>query len=445
MNEIVKYSNKLHDVSFKSLTEVQQNVFFALLHRLRSTEGYILEISLNKLFELIDMPRNSDYANHVLNTLNRLQDFRFRFRVDDEENRKRKPEDRAIQQDIVFPSLKVNPTTKTLQAVVSKEFKDCYITSIEGGWTRYELAEFVGLSGKYTKAIYRYLKQFRSRGVWHVKFDTFKKLLGIPNSYAIRDINKQILGPAIEALTAERPILGKSHAIFQNLIVKKIKAGRKIDSIAFYFAPQSVKLETLQNQQQDQDRWHLSLIAHDIRVQRLKEKYNKELRQKQKEEREARRAAKQAKEQAKQAALLTQPVISQEPPALQLLPQNQIQTQEATQLDDCTERKAHRAELSKIVGNLTDKCRIKPEVLWDPDHYDTDFVRGLYIGRYVRLESKRGDGSLDTLKIIDVSFEMRHEKRAIVLHMLNPDDKFRSQMYLLSQDQLNKFLKKFGI
>lgn len=44
MNEIVKYSNELHELKFNSLTEAQQNVFFTLLQQFRSTDGYTLEL-----------------------------------------------------------------------------------------------------------------------------------------------------------------------------------------------------------------------------------------------------------------------------------------------------------------------------------------------------------------------------------------------------------------
>ena len=229
MNEIVKYSNELHELKFNSLTEAQQNVFFTLLQQFRSTDGYMLELDFNSVFELAQIAEGANYRKEILDKLGRLQEFKFRFQVNDLGD---------LRQDMIFPSMEVDSRNKVLKIRVSEGFKDRYITSPLKGWTRYELAEFVGLSGTYVKTIYRYLKQFRQTGHWWIKYDDFKKLLGIPDSCRATNIDQQILRPALKELSAERSLFNQRRTLFKGLTVKKIKNGKFIEALEFCFEPQ---------------------------------------------------------------------------------------------------------------------------------------------------------------------------------------------------------------
>ena len=229
MNEIVKYSNELHELKFNSLTEAQQNVFFTLLQQFRNTEGYTLQLDFNEVFELAQIAEGSNYRKEILDKLGRLQEFKFRFQVNDLGD---------LQQDIIFPSIRVDSENRILKIKVSAGFKDRYITSPLKGWTRYELAEFVGLSGTYAKTIYRYLKQFRQTGYWRIRYDHFKELLGIPDSYQSNNIDQRILRPALKELSAERSLFNQRRTLFKGLVVKKIKNGRSIEALEFCFEPQ---------------------------------------------------------------------------------------------------------------------------------------------------------------------------------------------------------------
>lgn len=264
MNEIVKYSNELHEMSFSSLTETQQNVFFTLLQQFRNTNGYTLELDYNKLYELADIPRNTDFRHEVLNQLSKLQDFKFRYESNNRGN---------LRQDVIFPSLEIDPNEKKLFVKVSEGFKDRYINSPLKGWTRYELAEFVWLNGTYTKTIYRYLKQFRTQGRWRIGYKDFKRFLGIPESYKSCDIDKQILKPALKALSEPRNIFETTRTPFENLSVIKHKKGREIESLEFVFIPQS---PDMLEKDIEQHKRSLTTISNNIkkreRITRIKNK-----------------------------------------------------------------------------------------------------------------------------------------------------------------------------
>lgn len=252
MNEVVKYSNELHELKFNSMNEAQQNVFFTLLQQFRNTDGYTLELDFNKLFELAQISQGTNYRKEILDKLGRLQEFKFRYQINDLGD---------LQQDIIFPSIRTDSKNRVLKIKVSEGFKERYINSPLKGWTRYELAEFVGLSGTYTKTIYRYLKQFKSSGRWRIRYDDFKELLGIPESYKAGNIDQRILKPIIKELSAERNLFDMRRTPFEKLVVIKHKKGREIEALEFCFMPQPVS--ALEKDERQHER-NLTIIANDI-------------------------------------------------------------------------------------------------------------------------------------------------------------------------------------
>ena len=252
MNEVVKYSNELHELKFSSMNEAQQNVFFTLLQQFRNTDGYTLELDFHKVFELAQIANSSSYRKEILDKLGKLQEFKFRYQINELGD---------LQQDVIFPSIATDSKNRVLRVKVSQGFKERYINSPLKGWTRYELAEFVGLSGTYTKTIYRYLKQFRSSGRWRIRYDDFKELLGVPEKYRASEIDKWILKPAIKELSAERNLFDQRRTPFEKLVVKKHKKGREIEALEFCFMPQPVSELDKDKRQHERN---LTIIANDI-------------------------------------------------------------------------------------------------------------------------------------------------------------------------------------
>ena len=259
MNEVVKYSNELHELKFNSMSEAQQNIFFTLLQQLRNSSDYTLELDFNKVFELAQIADNSSYRKEILDKLSKLQEFKFRYETNNKGD---------LAQEVIFPKIETDSKNKVLKIKVSEDFKDRYINSPLKGWTRYELAEFVNLSGTYTKTIYRYLKQFRSSGRWRIRYDDFKELLGIPESYRATNIDQQILKPTIKELSAERNLFDMRRTPFQKLSVRKFKKGREIETLEFTFMPQPIS--ELEKDEKENER-NLATIARDIqREERLR-------------------------------------------------------------------------------------------------------------------------------------------------------------------------------
>jgi replication protein B len=241
------------------MNEAQQNVFFTLLQQFRKASGDTLELDFNKLFELAQISQGTNYRKEILDKLSRLQEFKFRYQINDLGD---------LRQDVIFPSIETDSKNKILKIRVSQGFKERYINSPLKGWTRYELAEFVNLSGTYTKTIYRYLKQFKSSGRWRIRYDDFKELLGVPEKYRASEIDKWILKPAIKELSAERNLFDMRRTPFEKLVVIKHKKGREIEALEFCFMPQPVS--EFEKDEKENER-NLATIARDIqREERLR-------------------------------------------------------------------------------------------------------------------------------------------------------------------------------
>lgn len=264
MNEVVKYSNELHELSFSSLTEAQQNVLFTLLQQFRNTDSYTLELDFNRIFELASIAESTLYRKDILKRLKYLQIFTFMYETNDLGD---------LAQEVIFPKIETDTLNKVLKIKVSKAFKDRYINSPLKSWTRFELAEFVWLNGTYTKTIYRYLKQYRTQGRWRVKYKDFKKILGIPESYRARDIDKRILNPSIKALSEPRNIFETIRIPFENLSVTKNKNGREIESLEFTFMPQA---PTMLEKDIEEQKRNLTIIANEIKRKNIQKQQEKQ-------------------------------------------------------------------------------------------------------------------------------------------------------------------------
>ena len=134
-----------------------------------------------------------------------------------------------------------------LKIKISDDFS-YLIHNLTKHFTQFELEEFLFLSGKYTKALYIHLKQFRTTGVWRVSWDNFKELLGIPSNYRMCDIDLRILKPSVAQLQEPLNLFERSRTPFKNLKYTKIKGkgrgrGGAIKEIEFTFDKQTAQGE----------------------------------------------------------------------------------------------------------------------------------------------------------------------------------------------------------
>jgi hypothetical protein len=147
---------------------------------------------------------------------------------------------------VCFDKLTYDEATFDLEVHFQDDFY-AMVKNYQLGFTRFELAEFVSLSGAYAKTLYRQLKQYKSQGWWLVSIEEFKTLLNIPKSYKQCDIDKQILKPCVAQLSRPTDLIdeitGATRIPFEKLAVEKIKKsgrgrGGVLSALKFTFTPQ---------------------------------------------------------------------------------------------------------------------------------------------------------------------------------------------------------------
>ncbi|NRC94931.1 replication initiation protein, partial [Enterococcus faecalis] len=98
-------------------------------------------------------------------------------------------------------------------------------------WVRYSLQQFNELQSSYSKTMFRLLKQFRTKGYAYFSKEDFHELLDIPKSYKQPDIDKRVIKPIRQELTA----------IFKGLTIKKKYGkgrGKPVIGYQFSFKPE---------------------------------------------------------------------------------------------------------------------------------------------------------------------------------------------------------------
>lgn len=238
-SEIIRFGNDLNQITFGDLGEVEQNIFFKLLHRLQK-EG-LKPVSFtpaevrNFTGKNLTLKELTQVCRSLRSTLFK-KDFTVitEFERDGEE---------LVREDFInlFKHLKVESNRKTgelktLEVELNEHF-EYLLKALGAKFTVMELGEFITLHSKYTKCLFRLLCQFKSTGKRIFAWEEFKRQLAIPDSYKMSDIDKQILKPAIKELSCSDFVRSleteNSQPNFPNLSFKKIKTGRKVTAIEF--------------------------------------------------------------------------------------------------------------------------------------------------------------------------------------------------------------------
>lgn len=212
--EIIKYHNDINKLKIGDFTENEIDIFFSLLLKAKETEDKILILKFSEFKNLIDVKNRSEdrFIKNIRNLNLKLKSL--------------VQEIQDINGDYVvfslFGDIVTSPKRKSIEVEINPRFRHL-IKELMSDFTIFELRELVELRGSYSKTLFRLLKQFESTKVYIVKIDDFRSLMGIPESYLMKNIRQKVLKPALEQL--------KDY--FQNLELIELKNGRKIETLKF--------------------------------------------------------------------------------------------------------------------------------------------------------------------------------------------------------------------
>lgn len=213
----VKYHNNVNNVSLRKFNAVELDLFMVLCHKMYNQNLKKVTYTFDELKTLTNYTSTDtkDFVETLDGTYNKL--IQTNIRIGD---------DIKWTRFVLFTEYTVDTREKTITIQVNEKFQ-WVLNQLTENFTIFELEQFLDLKSSYAKECYRRLKRFRDTGLWIVKLDEFRRLLDIPETYKMGNIDQKVL----------KPIKTELKKYFNNFKVEKIKKGRNIDKLKFTFDP----------------------------------------------------------------------------------------------------------------------------------------------------------------------------------------------------------------
>lgn len=229
MNKIVKFHNDLNSIKFSSFRAVEYDLFFAILYKLKDKQEEEIILTFEELKKLSEYKKtqNKYFIDSLIEINQNLLSIKLNF--------KNYTEGLYIGATF-FTYYEINEQEKTLSISVNRKLT-YLINDLTKNFTQLELKKMSQMSSKYSKIIFRFLKQYdntkNNTNFWEIEINEFKELLNIPSSYLMANIDTRILKPALSELSP----------LFYNLKLIKKKRGRKIDRLRFEWDTETVEMK----------------------------------------------------------------------------------------------------------------------------------------------------------------------------------------------------------
>ena len=186
MNEIVKYNNRLNLITFKNFLASDCDYFMFLCCGLREKGGDTIQFTFQDIRRAVNLRNESnDDLEEALLTMNE-KILASTGRIKDGQ---------VTKQFNLFNDFETDSGRQLLTVSVNPKY--AYILNdFSDGFTKFEFQEFMLLSSKHSKTLYRLMKQWRTKGVYDVKVEDLKKYMDCPEMetrYFIRDVVKKAL------------------------------------------------------------------------------------------------------------------------------------------------------------------------------------------------------------------------------------------------------------
>lgn len=206
MNEIVKIHNDFTNTRLSNLTAKELDLLMAICVKVKNQQDNVISIKFDELQRL------SNYKQYNLNDLRKdltkmHQNLIKMFIVTYKDNDGAEVTESLFRQFRKYDNyLKVQISDKLLYL----------LNDLTSNFTTFELQEFVSLQSKYSKRLYKLLKQYKSTGQYAVSKNMLYEQLNVPQNYRMCDFKIRVLNPALE----------ECKIYFKNLSVSVEKGGR---------------------------------------------------------------------------------------------------------------------------------------------------------------------------------------------------------------------------
>ena len=219
MNEIVKIHNDLSNTKLSNMTAKELDLLMAICVKVKNQNDNLITIQYDDLQKLSNYKQYNfkDLKSDLLKMNENLIKY-FVVSYDDI--------DCASVTTSLFKEFRRYDDRIQVQIADKLLY---LLNDLTSNFTTFELQEFVSLQSKYSKRLYRLLKQFRTTGIYSVSKVQLYKDLDVSENYSNTNFNKRALKPALEECSK----------CFKNLKcdVKKSGKGGAVQGYTFTFTP----------------------------------------------------------------------------------------------------------------------------------------------------------------------------------------------------------------
>lgn len=229
--DIVQYSNDFNTLRLTGFKAIDLDLLMLICSKVKNHETELLEIPFSEMKGPVGMANRGDkfFWENLSDMAVRLRKLSGSFKTETQFREFDLFTDFfASLEDVVNDPVYGDVKAKTLLVSVNPRYA-FLLNELSREFTAFELSEFVRLESKYSKNLYRLLKQYRRSGTYKVNAEKFRELMDCPKSYPNKEFMRIAVNVAIKEL---------SRGYFENLKVKPVRGkgrGNPIVSYEFTF------------------------------------------------------------------------------------------------------------------------------------------------------------------------------------------------------------------
>lgn len=210
---LVRYNNKLHNVSLAGMTTKERSLFFAICYFLKEKGTNEITFSFEQLKALSKYSSSSveQFKKTLSNTYRKLINLTFHDETEDK-----------ISEFVLFTKYEINKKEKVVTIKLNEDY-EYILNHLDRNYTEHEMLEYSSLKSDYSQLTYALLKKWETTKKVEISLEKYRELLEIPVTYSTTNFNKRVLNQVMRELPQ----------YFCGLELEKIKTGKKVTDLRF--------------------------------------------------------------------------------------------------------------------------------------------------------------------------------------------------------------------
>ena len=227
MGELVIYENDMNKLKFGNFTKVSMDFFMALCFFMRDRGSSHLVIPFDELKKKADYrpAKGHDFVQDLDYMTTQMLE------VNSTLIEKRPSGKKRIYKFDLFPTFIIDEESETLEVGVNERFT--WLLNEFHRYTSLELQEIVEFKSKYSKNLFRLIREWKSVGKLQIsgtaEIQEFREKIGVKDTYSNAEMNRRCIAPAVKEIN-------NSNCSIKNLTYEfeyANKRGKPLRSIKF--------------------------------------------------------------------------------------------------------------------------------------------------------------------------------------------------------------------